>query len=74
MLGTRNTDPPSHPPFVHLQGISSLATGIGPLLFAALFSAVTRSDSPLPYMPQLVWFVAAGLTALAVMLTLSLHR
>ncbi len=34
-----------------LYGAKALAQGIGPLIFAALFSACTRSDSPLPYFP-----------------------
>jgi hypothetical protein len=57
-----------------VQGISSLATGIGPIFFAALFSAVTRTDSSLPYMPYIVWYVAAGMTAVAILLTISLAR
>lgn len=34
-----------------LYGARALASGTGPLLFAALFSAFTRTDSPLPYFP-----------------------
>ena len=34
-----------------LQGISALASGVGPLGFAALFSALSRTDSPV-YAPQ----------------------
>ncbi|KAL6759122.1 major facilitator superfamily domain-containing protein [Haematococcus lacustris] len=55
-----------------LSGISSLATGVGPLLFAALFSATSRTDGSLPYMPQVVWYLAAALTLGAILLTISL--
>ena len=34
-----------------LYGAKALAQGIGPLVFAALFSAFSRSDSQLPYFP-----------------------
>eukprot|EP00197_Chlamydomonas_leiostraca_P005577 CAMPEP_0202867458 /NCGR_PEP_ID=MMETSP1391-20130828/9446_1 /ASSEMBLY_ACC=CAM_ASM_000867 /TAXON_ID=1034604 /ORGANISM="Chlamydomonas leiostraca, Strain SAG 11-49" /LENGTH=684 /DNA_ID=CAMNT_0049547505 /DNA_START=141 /DNA_END=2195 /DNA_ORIENTATION=- len=55
-----------------LQGLSSIASGIGPILFAALFSAVTKEGSKW-YMPQAVWWVASGLTLSAVALTATLH-
>lgn len=34
-----------------LYGARSLAMGMGPVLFAALFSVFSRSDSNLPYFP-----------------------
>lgn len=34
-----------------LYGAKALATGAGPLLFAAMFSGFTKTDSPLPYFP-----------------------
>ena len=34
-----------------LYGAKALAQGIGPLIFAGLFSAFTRSDSRLPFFP-----------------------
>jgi hypothetical protein len=34
-----------------LYGARALASGTGPLLFALLFSAFTKTDSPLPYFP-----------------------
>ena len=34
-----------------LYGAKALATGTGPLLFAAMFAAFTKTDSPLPYFP-----------------------
>lgn len=34
-----------------LFGARSLATGLGPVLFATAFSAFTRSDSRLPFFP-----------------------
>lgn len=39
-----------------LYGARALASGAGPLLFAALFSGFTQTGSPLPYFPG-----AAGL-------------
>lgn len=57
-----------------LQGISSVASGIGPLFFAALFSHVTRDEPGCIYMPQIVWYVACGLTLSAVAVTATLHR
>ncbi|KAG2451821.1 hypothetical protein HYH02_003597 [Chlamydomonas schloesseri] len=60
--------------FGALQAISSMASGLGPLLFAAVFRAVTRTDSKLPKMPGVVWCMAAGMTAVAIGLTLSLPQ
>jgi fucose permease len=34
-----------------LYGARSVASGVGPLAFAFLFSAFTKSDSPLPFFP-----------------------
>lgn len=34
-----------------LQGARALAQGIGPLIFAGLFSIFTQSWSPFPYIP-----------------------
>lgn len=34
-----------------LYGAKALATGTGPLMFAAMFAAFTKTDSPLPYFP-----------------------
>lgn len=34
-----------------LFGARSLGTGLGPILFATLFSLFSRSASPLPYFP-----------------------
>lgn len=34
-----------------LYGAKALATGTGPILFAAMFAAFTKTDSPLPYFP-----------------------
>ncbi|KAK9805583.1 hypothetical protein WJX72_006405 [[Myrmecia] bisecta] len=55
-----------------LYGARSLAQGVGPLIFAALFSAFTRSDSPLPYFPgaPFLFGVALMLVALGVAATI----
>ncbi|KAG2492911.1 hypothetical protein HYH03_008825 [Edaphochlamys debaryana] len=58
--------------FGALQAISSMASGLGPLAFAFVFRQVTRTDSTLPFSPSVVWYMAAGLTAVAIALTLSL--
>lgn len=34
-----------------LYGAKALATGAGPLFFAAMFAGFTKTDSPLPYFP-----------------------
>lgn len=44
-----------------LYGARALASGTGPLLFALLFSAFTKTDSPLPYFPGGAGGVAAWL-------------
>eukprot|EP00798_Chlamydomonas_sp_ICE-L_P015593 gene15593-21697_t len=57
-----------------MQAISSLASGIGPLGFAYLFSATTSLDKSIfPYMPELVWFVAAGMVMIAILISSTLH-
>lgn len=48
-----------------LQSITALASGAGPLVFAAAFSAFTRSDSSLPYFPGVVWYMSATLAVAA---------
>jgi hypothetical protein len=48
-----------------LAGIRALATGVGPLVFSALFSLVTRTDSPWGFHPGAVFWASAALTALA---------
>ena len=59
---TNNLCPRTYPcpPPLLTQAVGSLASGMGPLLFAALFSAFSSTDpeSTLPYMPQ----VSAPLT------------
>ncbi|GIM10580.1 hypothetical protein Vretimale_14176, partial [Volvox reticuliferus] len=55
-----------------LEAISSMASGLGPLVFAAVFRQVTRSDSGLAPMPGVVWYLAAAMTAVAIGLALSL--
>jgi hypothetical protein len=53
-----------------LYGARALASGTGPLLFAGLFSAFTKTESPLPYFPgapfmfgTLLMLVAIGVAA-----------
>ncbi|EFJ44378.1 hypothetical protein VOLCADRAFT_106422 [Volvox carteri f. nagariensis] len=67
--------------FGALQAISSMASGLGPLLFASVFAQVTRAPpppgdprppNPLAHMPGLVWYLAAAMTAVAIALALSL--
>ncbi|KAK9805503.1 hypothetical protein WJX72_001711 [[Myrmecia] bisecta] len=55
-----------------LYGARSLAQGVGPLIFAALFSAFTRSDSPMPYFPgaPFLFGMALMLVALGVAVTI----
>lgn len=55
-----------------LQAVSAMASGLGPLVFAAVFRAVTRTDSPLPPMSGVVWYMAVAMTAVAIALTISL--
>eukprot|EP00191_Tetraselmis_sp_GSL018_P019196 CAMPEP_0177591420 /NCGR_PEP_ID=MMETSP0419_2-20121207/7988_1 /TAXON_ID=582737 /ORGANISM="Tetraselmis sp., Strain GSL018" /LENGTH=576 /DNA_ID=CAMNT_0019082161 /DNA_START=84 /DNA_END=1813 /DNA_ORIENTATION=+ len=55
-----------------LFGAKSLAQGTGPLIFAPMFAAFTRSDSPLPYMPGAPLLVGAALLLAASLLACSL--
>jgi len=57
-----------------LAGIRALAQGVGPLLFAQLFAAVTRTDSPLGYHPGAVFWVSCALTAVAAAVAASIDR
>eukprot|EP00884_Botryococcus_braunii_P008499 jgi/Botrbrau1/17650/Bobra.0166s0078.1 len=50
-----------------LYAAKSLAQGIGPITFAALFSLFSRSDSPLPYFPGAPFLFGAGLSLVAVL-------
>lgn len=49
-----------------LYGARALATGTGPLLFAAMFSAFTKSDSPLPYFPGAPFLLGTALMTVAI--------
>ena len=49
-----------------LYGARALATGTGPLLFAAMFSAFTKSDSPLPYFPGAPFLLGTLLMTVAI--------
>ncbi|KAF5835498.1 major facilitator superfamily domain-containing protein [Dunaliella salina] len=55
-----------------LQGMGALASGIGPVLFSWLFSAVTRTDGSLPYNPSIIWYVACAVAVLGVIVVASL--
>ena len=46
-----------------LYGARALAAGMGPLLFAQIFSAFTRSDSRLPFFPGAPFVIGAALLA-----------
>ncbi|PSC69918.1 CWF19 2 [Micractinium conductrix] len=48
-----------------LYGARALASGTGPLLFAALFAAFTRTDSPLPYFPGAPFLFGTALMLVA---------
>jgi MFS transporter, DHA1 family, tetracycline resistance protein len=58
-----------------LASLRALATGIGPLFFAALYRACATADAPLGFRPGLVFWAAAALTmaAVGVACTLPLH-
>lgn len=60
--------------FGALQGISSMANGLGPLLYAWVFREVSRADSDWSVGPGAVWFLAAGMTAVAVVITMTLPK
>lgn len=47
------------------QGIGALASGLGPIGFAWLFSYTTRTDSPV-HAPQASWLVACGIALVGV--------
>jgi len=59
-----------------LFGARALANGVGPLVFAKLFSLFTRSDRPghLPYFPGAPFVLGAACMATAFVLTLFLPR
>lgn len=48
-----------------LYGARALASGLGPIAFALLFAAFTRSDSPLPYFPGAPFVLGTVLMAAA---------
>lgn len=48
-----------------LYGARALASGLGPVAFAFLFAAFTRSDSPLPYFPGAPFVLGTVLMAAA---------
>ncbi|KAG2497324.1 hypothetical protein HYH03_004489 [Edaphochlamys debaryana] len=58
--------------FGAMEAVSALASGLGPLGFAYVFSAFTRTESRLPHAPFVVWLLAAVLTAAAMVLTFSM--
>eukprot|EP00208_Stichococcus_sp_RCC1054_P002415 CAMPEP_0206141142 /NCGR_PEP_ID=MMETSP1473-20131121/11913_1 /ASSEMBLY_ACC=CAM_ASM_001109 /TAXON_ID=1461547 /ORGANISM="Stichococcus sp, Strain RCC1054" /LENGTH=528 /DNA_ID=CAMNT_0053535571 /DNA_START=129 /DNA_END=1715 /DNA_ORIENTATION=+ len=49
-----------------LYGAKALATGAGPIMFAAIFAAFTKSDSPLPYFPGAPFLLGAIILVVAV--------
>lgn len=51
-----------------LFGARALAQGIGPVMFAAIFSAFTRSDTDLPYFPGAPFLFGTLLMLVAVMI------
>lgn len=57
-----------------LLGAGSMAQGIGPLVFAAVFAAFTRTDTRLPYAPWAPWVVAMALTLVAAAVAVTLPR
>lgn len=52
------------------MGARSVASGVGPLLFSALFSWFTREESPGTYFPGAPFVLAAALIALAMLAAL----
>ncbi len=60
--------------FGALQGISSMASGLGPLVYAWVFREVSRADSDWSVGPGAVWFLAAGMTVVAVVITTTLPK
>mmetsp|Transcript_12814 Transcript_12814/g.38699 ORF Transcript_12814/g.38699 Transcript_12814/m.38699 type:complete len:525 (-) Transcript_12814:561-2135(-) len=55
-----------------LFGAKALATGTGPLLFAALFAGFTKTDSPLPYYPGAPFLMGSALMVVAVVVAATL--
>ena len=55
-----------------LYGARALASGVGPLAFAALFAAFTRSESPLPFYPGAPFILGAVLMAVTAVLAAGL--
>ncbi|KAG1664048.1 hypothetical protein FOA52_010468 [Chlamydomonas sp. UWO 241] len=53
-----------------LQAVGSLASGTGPLLFAALFSRFSSDAPGATYAPQAVWYLATALGVAATLLTM----
>lgn len=49
-----------------LYGAKALATGTGPLLFAAMFAGFTKTDSPLPYFPGAPFLLGTALMVVAI--------
>lgn len=57
-----------------LYGAKALATGTGPFMFAAIFAAFTRTDSPLPYFPGAPFILGAVLMAGAVAIAATIDK
>lgn len=55
-----------------LAGARALASGIGPLIFAALFAAFTKTESPLPYFPGAPFVLGSILMAVTAIVTAQL--
>lgn len=60
---------------MHLpQAVGSLASGTGPLLFAAIFSQASKGGPSAPgFCPEVVWYLAAALGVVAAVLTACLY-
>ena len=56
-----------------LYGARSLASGTGPLLFAGLFSAFTKTESPLPYFPGAPFMFGTLLMLVAIGVAATIH-
>lgn len=57
-----------------LQGAKALAQGLGPLIFAGLFSLFTKSWSPLPYIPGAPFACGAVLLFIAFLVAATINR
>lgn len=57
-----------------LYGAKALATGVGPLMFAAMFAAFTKTDSPLPYFPGAPFLFGSALMLVAIGFALSIDN